>query len=307
MGCANSRQDADIQKLCKDCDYQMEYNLNLLNLLEYISVEDSKISLALSLMLIKRRTDEYYTIIIAYRRFWLSELKSSLNELSYTSVRDLCIKEHSKEKFQLKQCKDTLRLCIDKLRYNWNANFETLDDMLNSIKENTAVIQDHAALYESFYKASKEEIQTEIEENCMPLTKADKEMLDLIKLFTVNLYKNPETRVYYTPKISIRNKQNQKKNSRVNSLKLRDAKTEESSFQVLKSDRNGEKTNYNSSRQFKSTDLRIRTEEDYEKKSKDDDSLIMENKKPISFLSGGSSFDESQKEDFGARISISQK
>lgn len=198
MGCTNTREGTRISDLKNECNKLMQENLNSLTVIEYLLLQKNRQSLALRIISLKKRTEEYYEIVTKYRNFWISKAKKD-NETSSDQNKPLeCEKEQCNEKQELLLTKNTLHKTLDHLHKNWSDNYSTMEEFKESIEKNIDILQKSTTLYGSYYIESKDVIKGEAKSLEGKLEGADQVLYKSIKSLTINLYKIPEKRVYYT-------------------------------------------------------------------------------------------------------------
>ncbi|OMJ77788.1 hypothetical protein SteCoe_22538 [Stentor coeruleus] len=196
MGCSNTRESTRISDLKNECNKLMQENLNSLTVIEYLLLQSNRQSLALRMISLKKRTEEYYEIVTKYRNLWISKAKKDYDTSSDQRKPLECEKEQCNEKQELLHTKNTLHKTLDYLHKNWSENYSTMEEFKESIEKNIDILQKSTSLYGSYYIESKDVIKGEGK-----LEDADQFLYKSIKSVTVNLYKIPEKRVYYSPDI----------------------------------------------------------------------------------------------------------
>ncbi|OMJ68820.1 hypothetical protein SteCoe_33614 [Stentor coeruleus] len=201
MGCANSKEFSHVFEIKDECTRLMQENLNSLTVIEYLLLENSRQSLALRLISLKKRLEEYYKILSKYRNFWISKAKKEVESTPESTILAECEQELNKERHQLNKTKKTLLKVINNLKENWNDNYSTVEDLKDSIENNPEILHKSTMYYENYYTESKDYIKNKANEIGGKLKNDDLDIYESIKAITIDLYKTPETRVYYTPDI----------------------------------------------------------------------------------------------------------
>ncbi|OMJ77457.1 hypothetical protein SteCoe_22933 [Stentor coeruleus] len=201
MGCANSKEGSRSFELKDECNRLMQENLNSLTVIEYLLLESNRKNLALRLISLKKRLEDYYKIILKYRNFWISKANKEVESNIHSTKLTECEQEQDQERHQLNKTKKTLYKILNSLKENWNENYPTVEDLKNSIENNPEILHTSTTYYESYYTESKDYIKTKANEFGGQLKNDDLDIYKNIKATTLDLYKNPETRVYHTSDI----------------------------------------------------------------------------------------------------------
>jgi hypothetical protein len=86
MGCSNTKEESNVSFLGYDTKILMHENINLLSVIEYLFADKNKQGPALAVMLIKKKTEEFYAVLEKYRQLW--KVQSKTSEVSfYIEVR----------------------------------------------------------------------------------------------------------------------------------------------------------------------------------------------------------------------------
>lgn len=201
MGCANSKEGSRVFELKDECSRLMQENLNSLTVIEYLLLENGRQNLALRLISLKKRLEDYYKIVSKYRNFWISKAKKEVESNAESTKLTECEQEQNQERHQLNKTKKTLYKILNNLKENWNDNYSTVEDLKDSMENNPEILHKSTTYYESYYTESKDYIKTKAVELGGKLKNDDLDIYESIKAITVDLYKTSETRVYHTSDI----------------------------------------------------------------------------------------------------------
>lgn len=203
MGCTNSRSGKINSMLSTECDDLMRNNLDILRTFECLYIQQQKLNLALSILYIKKRTEQFYKIVQNYRRFWLSDSKSSNDESINLKKLEKCERQQMIEREQLINCQSRLIKLLSELHRDWPKEYSDLSNFLEYLEISPSVTQASTSLYGNFYLCSDKEIKEGILEYG-ELSSSEKEMLKRIKEVTVEPYKDENKIVYATDRVVIR-------------------------------------------------------------------------------------------------------
>ena len=206
MGCSNTREGTIFSSLSLECDELMQKNLEILTIIEYILIGKNKKSAALSILLIKKKTKEYYEILASYRQFWISKAKKSIQNSTSTLEWNLCENEQNKEKRELLKCNEILDKHLNALSLGWKKEYKTSTAYKTYLEQAPQIIQISTTFRQNYYTANKETIKNGIKELNIPLDDADMNLLKSIKSVTTQIYKVAEKRVYHTEEIIVKQK-----------------------------------------------------------------------------------------------------
>ncbi|OMJ95722.1 hypothetical protein SteCoe_788 [Stentor coeruleus] len=294
MGCSNTREGKANSELSVECDSIMNFNLDLLTILEYLYIQNNRTGVALSIMLMKKRTDEYYKVVQTYRQYWLSEAKSCTEADIQEQVIKRCEHEQKKEKEQLLNCREKLYKTIENLRPLWSKEFNSASDYLIYLENLPSIVHVSTTLYENFYTATKPQIKLGIEELNSPLTDIENLFIKTLKQVTIYFYKVSENRVYYTSKIPLKERKTEKNNGSISEYRPKSPKFKENTKS------RDAKSKESLSREFPRGSLNKETR--YETKKSENSRY-----KRVSNESSEEFYDSDHNEEFVSRISISQK
>lgn len=201
MGCIDSRESSPIKYLKHQCNFQMYENILALQLIQYLLIEKGNISLAIRVISLKKRTENYYSIITQYRNYWVFNAQKPKKDKEGNKDFDSCIEQQNKELEQLKEAKTALYEIIEKLKPNWQKSFHSLDALKEHLEESKSIIMHSSSLYGSYYNENYKKMKIAALEHSQNIQNFDNEIYDKIKSVTVNKYKVLEQRIYYTPSI----------------------------------------------------------------------------------------------------------
>ena len=292
MGCSNGREGSSLSALSCDCNNLIEENLEMLTIIEYLMIGKNKTSTAISLISIKKRTEEYYKIISRFRQFWISRAKKSLDNEIYSTEIVKCENEINKEKNLLNKCKENLEKIITWMSPGWNTEHSTLSEWKLYLESLPHVAQMSTTLYENYYMSRKDSIKQSLKAQNSQMDLADTELLKTIKSLTIAPYKNPKQRIYHTEEIKHIDDKEKVKRLMTQEIGSGSKKKKKKLIKELKKKRtspNEKSQSKTDSRQEKSKTI-----------IKDDSSLI---KDDSSFSIASSDNDE----ELVSRLSISQK
>lgn len=201
MGCSDSKETTQINCLRIQCDGLMKENISLLHLLAYLLLDQNNYSEALLLISLVKRTESYYSIIAQYRNYWITEAKAAFKSSNNTKSIQVCEKEQEKEKVRLNFTKTTLTELVDKLKPEWQERFENYLQLKESLETDPITAQKISSLYGSFYTEEKKVLKKAALKYCKNIEKLYGNVYKAVKSVTVNFYKVPENRIYFTHKI----------------------------------------------------------------------------------------------------------
>lgn len=196
MGCASTREGSYVSELKNECNKLMQENLDCLSVIEYLLLKKDRQSLALRVISLKKRTEQYYEIIAKYRNFWISKTKKQQKDM-ISPVLVNCEKEQTEEKKQLVHAKEILYKIIERLKESWAKKHLTLGNFKESLENNSDILQKSTSFYTNYYTENRDIIKEKARE-LGKLAGHDLDIYEDIKTVTVDYYKNPEKRVYYT-------------------------------------------------------------------------------------------------------------
>ncbi|OMJ79531.1 hypothetical protein SteCoe_20423 [Stentor coeruleus] len=199
MGCSSTREVSYISELKNECNKLMKENLDCISVIEYLLLKKNRQSLALRVISLKKRTEQYYEIIAKYRNFWISKTKKQQQDILSPAMAK-CEKEQTEEKRQLIYAKEILYKIVEKLKGNWNKKHSNLGNLKESLESNSDILQKSASFYTNYYTENKEVIKKKAKE-LGKLVGDDLDIYEDIRTVTVEFYKHPEKRVYYTEDI----------------------------------------------------------------------------------------------------------
>lgn len=202
MGCSDSKETTQINFLRIQCDALMKENLSVLHLLGYLLLDQNNYSEALLLISLIKRTESYYSIITQYRNYWITEAKQAFKSSNSTKSIQACEKEQEKERARLHFTKTTLIELIDKLRPDWQDQFESYLQLKESLETDPITAQKISSLYGSFYTEEKKVLKKAALKYCKNIEKLYGSTYKAVKSVTVNFFKVPENRIYFTHKIA---------------------------------------------------------------------------------------------------------
>lgn len=201
MGCINPRPGKSIPALCEECDLLMKENLTLLTILEYLLIGREQKSVAISILAIRNRTEIYYQSVFRYRNFWISKTKKT--EGAEIGFIDKCEKQIELERNQLSNTKVILEQHATNMSRDWNKRFKTLDEWKSYLEKHPSIAQLSIQLHEHYSSLSKIEVKSIVTQDA-EIEEKDIKLIKSIKAATINLYKNPKVRVYYTEEIVLK-------------------------------------------------------------------------------------------------------
>lgn len=299
MGCSSTREGKANSELSIECDSLMQFNLDLLTILEYLYIQDNRTGVTLSIMLMKKRTDEYYKVVQTYRQYWLSEAKSCTEADIQEQVIKRCEHEQKKEKEQLLNCREKLYKSIENIRPSWSKEFSSAADYLIYLEHLPSVVHVSTTLYENFYTATKPQIKLGMEELNSPLTDLEKLFIKSLKQVTIYFYKVPGNRVYYTSKIPLKDRKTEKSNGSISECRSKSPKFKEDRYKDGTKSRDT-KSKESLSREFVRGSLSKETRHETKKSENS-------RYKSGSEESSEEFYDSDKDDEMVARISISQK
>ena len=201
MGCIDSKESSSIKFLKHQCNFQMYENILALQVIQYLLIEKGNISLSIRIISLKKRTENYYSILSQYRNYWVFNAQREKAENNLNKDFDSCIDQQQIELEQLEQAKTALYEVIEKLKPNWNKSFSSLDALKEHLEESKSIILQSSSLYGSYYTENFKKMKIAALEHSQYIQNFDNEIYDKIKSVTVSKYKVLEQRVYYTPSI----------------------------------------------------------------------------------------------------------
>ena len=188
----------------------MKKNLAALSVIEYLLISKSKTNVALKVLEILKRTEDYYSIVRRYRQFWLSKARRAANYSAEIKETEVCEEEQKKEKSQLVLCSEILEKILESFNKNWKSSYDSVEDWRNHLELQPNLTQESTALYENYYIAEKSDIKSAILDLNVPTEDCDLRLIESVKQVTIKFYKISEKRVYFTDEILIDNKIKQK-------------------------------------------------------------------------------------------------
>ena len=201
MGCIDSKESSPVLHLKHQCNLAMYENVLALQVIQYLLVDKGNISLAIRVISLKKRTENYYSIITQYRNYWVFNAHKKKPEGEGNKDLDACLNQQKKELEQLTQAKTALMEVIEKLKPDWQKSFGSLDELKEHLEGSKSIIMHSSSLYGSYYTEDFRKMKIAALEHSQNIQNFDNEIYDKIKSVTVNKYKVLEHRVYYTPKI----------------------------------------------------------------------------------------------------------
>ena len=210
MGCTNSRSGKVNSMLSTECDDLMKSNLNILRIIECLYIQQRKLNLALSILYLKKHSEQYYKVVQNFRRFWLSDSKSSSDEATLNKKLEKCERQQTIERDQLVNCQSQLTKILSDLYPSWSNEFSTLLNFLENLELSPSVTQASTSLYGNFYISSDRDIKEGILEYG-DLSQPEKDLLKRIKEVAIYPYKDDKTCVYATDRVVIRKRRKRTK------------------------------------------------------------------------------------------------
>jgi len=210
MGCTNSRSGKVNSMLSTECDDLMKSNLNILRIIECLYIQQRKLNLALSILYLKKHSEQYYKVVQNFRRFWLSDSKSSSDEATLNKKLEKCERQQTIERDQLVNCQSQLTKILSDLYPSWSNEFSTLLNFLENLELSPSVTQASTSLYGNFYISSDRDIKEGILEYG-DLSQPEKYLLKRIKEVAIYPYKDDKTCVYATDRVVIRKRRKRTK------------------------------------------------------------------------------------------------
>ena len=201
MGCLDSKESNPISHLKHQCNLYMYENILALQVIQYLLIDKGNISLAIRVISLKKRTENYYSIITQYRNYWVFTAQKRKPDKEVNKDFDACLAQQGKELEQLAQAKTALTEVIEKLKPGWQGSFACLNDLKEHLEESKSIVMHSSSLYGSYYTEDFKKMKIAALEHSQNIQNFDNETYDKIKSVTVNKYKVLELRVYYTPKI----------------------------------------------------------------------------------------------------------
>jgi hypothetical protein len=201
MGCIDSKESGSIGTLKGECNYLMYENILALQVVQYLLVEKGNISLAIRVISLKKRTENYYSIITQYRNYWI--LNAKKKKKVPDSLQDIknCLEQQTLELQQLQEAEKVLSNIIEKLKPKWKETFSSLEKLKDHLEESKSIIMHSSSLYGSYYSEDFRKMKIAALEHSQNIQNFDNDIYDQIKAVTVCKYKVLEKRVYYTSKI----------------------------------------------------------------------------------------------------------
>jgi len=225
MGCIDSKEKSSLNTLKFHCDELMSNNLLCLLVIQYLLIQKNQICQALRIISLLKSTENYYSIIVQYRNFWVYQAKKhEKNDPSHKSYIN-CQKEQQKEYIQLKNANEVLEYSVSSLHPNWQDTFSDLKAFKSYLETSKSVVEQSSSLYGSYYTEDKKHLKKVALEYSHNIQEFDSQLYKDIKEVTVNRYKIPENRVYFTPKIihkklnTIENLKDDERDELINNLK----------------------------------------------------------------------------------------
>lgn len=226
MGCTNSRSGKTNSMLSTECDDLMRYNLDILKTIECLYIQQQKLNIALSILYIEKRTEQFYKIIQNYRRLWLSDSKSSNDESINTKKLEKCERQQTIEREQLINCQSRLIKILSDLHPNWSKEYSHLTNFLEYLEIQPSVTQASTSLYGNFYLCSDKEIKEGILEYG-GISPVEKNLIKKIKEVAIDPYKDENKIVYATDKVVIRKRRRRSETQRPVAHKVEKSVTKE--------------------------------------------------------------------------------
>jgi hypothetical protein len=268
------------------------------------------------MLYLSKCAEQYYKIIKNYRNYWLSDARSSTDELMLSRKLEKCEQEQMKEKSQLLACRSQLLKLISDLHPNWPESYPSIYLFLADLETSPSVTQAATTLYGNFYLTSKQEIKEGIVEYG-DFDEIEKEMIRKVKNVTVVPYKDSRKCVYFTDKIVISRKKKSFAGNETAHVKRASSRIDEQrTLAVIQENRETRETrkiseNVEGSDYFtkdaKSDDVRISekvTKEETESYTKPQ--IIHESEESSGYTSD-SYYETDEDEEYLARLSVSQK
>ena len=215
MGCSDSRETTQLNQLRIQCEALIKENLSILHLLVYLLIDRNNQSEALLLLSLTKRTESFYSVITQYRNFWITEAKAGFKSSNNPKTIQVCVKEQEREKSRLNFSKETLIELIEILRPDWQDTNENHYKLKESLESDPILSQKISSLYGSFFTEEKKVLKKAALKYSENIGNMSVSVYKAVKSVTVNFYKIPENRIYYTHKIrheKVDRKKKQKKN-----------------------------------------------------------------------------------------------
>lgn len=219
MGCSDSKETTQLNYLRIQCEASIKENLSILHLLVYLLIDQNNHSEALLLLSLTKRTESYYSVITQYRNFWITEAKAGFKSSNNPKFIQVCIKEQEREKSRLNFSKETLIELIEKLKPDWQDAYENHFKLKESLESDPVLAQKISSLYGSFYTEDKKALKKAALNHCKDIEKMFGNTYKAVKSVTVNFYKIPENRIYFSHKI-VHEKVEKKKNKKKEEAKV---------------------------------------------------------------------------------------
>lgn len=201
MGCIDSKERSPLNTLKFHCNGLMSENILCLQVIQYLLIQKNRICQALRVISLQKRTENYYSIIVQYRNFWIYQAKKHENYDSNHNSYINCQKEQQKECFQLKNANEILQYSVSSLHPNWQETFSNIKDFKDYLECSKSVVEQSSSLYGSYYTQDIKQLKKVALEYSQNIQEFDSQLYKDIKEVTINRYKIPENRVYFTNKI----------------------------------------------------------------------------------------------------------
>lgn len=202
MGCTNSREDKAGPDLSNQSSELMRQNIELLTVIEYLLLKYHNKPGALKVLEIKKRTEDFYAIISKLRRYWTSKSKNTHGKILSRDQLMHITSEQYREKEQLLEAKNYLKNVLANLEPGWEMKFSNVGEFKNKLETSKELMLKLTEVYFDLTPTGKSNIKKYIKDNSLILDKETKDLVRMIKKFTVKLYKNATQRVYFTEDIA---------------------------------------------------------------------------------------------------------
>ncbi|OMJ92011.1 hypothetical protein SteCoe_5328 [Stentor coeruleus] len=202
MGCTNSREEKAAPDLSNQSSELMRQNIELLTVIEYLLLKYRNKPGALKVLEIKKRTEDFYAIISKLRHYWTSKSKNiHMRTLSRGQLLHITSEQY-REKEQLLETRNYLKSVLAELEPGWEMKFSSVGEFKNKLETSKELMLKLTEVYFDLIPAGKSNIKKYIGDKGLILDKETREMVRMIKKFTVKLYKNATQRVYFTEDIT---------------------------------------------------------------------------------------------------------
>lgn len=179
----------------------MSENIFCMQVIQYLLIQKHKICQAIRIISLQKRIENYYSIIVQYRNFWIYQAKKHEHTDPGNHNYQSCLIEQQKELSQLKSTNNRLSFIVSSLNPDWQEDFQTLKAFKDYLECSKSVVEQSSSLYGSYYTEDYKQLKSVALEYSQNIEEFDSNLYKDVKNATINKYKIPENRVYFTSKI----------------------------------------------------------------------------------------------------------